>query len=138
MNIEYRQVGMKTVKTYTHRTSMAWTPIIKMMINMRTFKELLNHMSQKKMMNKTFADAHRVSKHPHFPSLHPGGCPSDRGRTRRRRRRRTGTRRSRRRRMTSSQWRRGLSPSLRRTPPCHRESSLTKGVRAGLREAGDP
>ena len=109
MNIEYRKVGMKTVKTYTPRTSMAWTPIIKMMINMRTFKELLNHMSQKKMMNKTFADAHRVSKHPHFPSLHPGSCPSDRGGTRRRRRRRTGTdprrrtgtRRSRRRRMTS-------------------------------------
>ena len=63
----YRQVGMKTVKTYTHRTSMTWTPITKMMINMRNFKELLNHMSKKKMMNKKFADAHRVSKHPPLP-----------------------------------------------------------------------
>ena len=75
---KYRQVGMKTVKTYTHRTSMAWTPIIKMMINVRTFKELLNHMSKKKMMNKKFTDAHRVSKHPPFQGA------------RRRRRRRTG------------------------------------------------
>ena len=121
----FRQVGMKTVKTYPHRTSMTWTEITKMMINMRTFKELLNHMSKKKMVNKKFADAHRVSNHPTFPGA------------RRWRRRRTGARRSRRRRMTSSRWRRGLSPCRRRTPPCHREPSLTRGVRGGLKEGRD-
>ena len=68
---------MKTVKTYTPRMSMTWTQITKMMINMRTFKELLNHMSKKKMMNKKFADAHRVSKHP--PSEEPGGGEEEDG-----------------------------------------------------------
>ena len=48
---KYRQVGMKTMKTYTHRTSMAWTQIIKMMINKRNFKVLLNYVfKEKKMM----------------------------------------------------------------------------------------
>ena len=111
---KYRQVGRKTMKTYLHRTSMAWKQIIKMMINKRNFKVLLNYVFQKKMMNKTFADTYtytytyRVSRHPHYPSLHPGTCSSDRGRARRSRRRRR-TRRSRKGRIASSQWRMGPS-----------------------------
>ena len=134
---KYRQVGMKTMKTYTHRTSMAWTQIIKMMINKRNFKVLLNYVFQKKMMNKTFADTYRVSKHPHFPSLHPGTCSSDRGRARRSRRRRR-TRRSRKGRIASSQWRMGPSFSPFRTPPCHRGTSLTQEIRADQGESGGP
>ena len=97
---KYRQVGMKTMKTYLHRTSMAWKQIIKMMINKRNFKVLLNYMFQKKMMNKTFADTYLVSKHPHSPSLPPWTCSLDRGRARRSRRRRR-TRRSRKGRIAS-------------------------------------
>ena len=118
---KYRQVGMKTRKTYKHRTSMAWTQIIKMMINQRNYKRLFSYVSQKKMMNKTFADTYRVSRHPNYPSLHPGTCSSDRGRARRSRRRRI-----------------GLNFSPLRTPLCHRETSLTQEIRANLRESGDP
>ena len=119
---------MKTVKTYT---SMAWTKIIKMMINQRNYKRLFSYVFQKKMMKKTFADTYRVSKRPHFASLHPGTCSSDRSRAGRSRRRRR-TRRSRKGRIASSQWRMG--PSF--NP--HRGTSLTHEIRADLRESGGP
>ena len=54
----FRQVGMTTVEPCPHRTSMTWTEISEMMINMRTLKELFNHMSQKKMLDKKFVDTH--------------------------------------------------------------------------------
>ena len=58
MSIEFRQVGMMTEKT----------KISQMRINMKTCKKLFNHMLQKKMTDKKFADTHRV---PNLPSL-PG------------------------------------------------------------------
>ena len=53
----FRQVGMMTVKT----------KISKMRIDMRTCKELFNHMFKKKMTDKKFADTHRMSNLPTFP-----------------------------------------------------------------------
>ena len=55
-----------------------------MRIDMRTCKELFNHMFKKKMTDKKFADTHKVSIIPTFPAA------------RKWRRRRTGMRRRRR------------------------------------------
>ena len=56
MSIEFRQVGMMTVKT----------EIPQMRINMKTFKKLFNHMFKKKMTDKKLADTHRRANLPTF------------------------------------------------------------------------
>ena len=103
----FRQVGMMTMKT----------EISKMRIDMRTDKLLFNHMSQKKMLDKKFADTKRVSHHPAFP----GSWRCHRSKTRRSRRRRTGP-------MPQDL---PLDP-YRVTTACPREPPLTRRVRAGL------
>ena len=96
---KYKQVGMKKKKKiYLHQTKMTWKQVIKMMINKRNFKVLLNYVfKEKKMMYKTFEGTYLVSNHPHSPSLPLRTCSLDRGRVRRslsRRSSRSRTRRS--------------------------------------------
>ena len=91
----------------------------KLRIDMRTCELLINHMSQKKMLDKKFVDTKRVSHLPAFPR----------------------SRRCHRNEMRGSRMRRtGPMPQdtpldlCRGTTACHREPPLTRGVKAGLKD----